>query len=781
LKRRFKRLYHNFLTLPLLHRLGIAVGIPVLLFLLINFIFIFSVYRGAYGALPTYAELKNIKNNVASELYSADGKLIGKYFIQERTNTPFADLPDHLINALIATEDARFYLHHGIDIKSLFRVVFKSILLQQESAGGGSTLTQQLAKNLYPRSDHGLLTLPVNKVKEAFTASRLEKIYSKQDILTLYLNTVSFSENAFGIQTAAERYFSVKPAELNLQQSAVLVGMLKATHNYNPRHFPEASKNRRNIVFQQMARYEFISQQEADSLQHLPLEINYSSLSHNQGLAPYFREYLRQRIGNLLKSQQNEAGKKYNLYTDGLKIYTTIDSRLQNHAQLAMQQQMKNLQKIFDVHWSENKPWNSSSDILADAVKKTARYRQLVAEGKDYQEIIDIFAQPRKMKIFTWEGEKEVEMSPLDSVKHYIMFLNAGLMSMDPHTGDVKAWVGGINHKYFKFDHVNGGTKRQVGSVFKPFVYSAALEKGIEPCQYLANEQREYEEFENWTPRNADGQYEGFYSMLGALSNSINTISVDLLMQTGPQQVISLASNAGINSKIPEVPSIALGTPDISLFEMVTAYCMFANKGRPVTPRYLTKIEDSQGNVIFEVPRRAPGERIMSLLNAEIMLEMMKSVVNSGTAARLRFQYNIYNDIAGKTGTTQDNSDGWFMGITPNLVTGVWVGADDPRIHFRSTALGQGAATALPVFANFSQRLNNDPDFRFITSVRFKRPPTQVLQKLDCEPYLLELEDDRFDFWDILRQRHHEQDKERKRSNSRRKSSFQRLLKDIFG
>lgn len=767
------------------YRISISVGGPLLFFLLINFIFIFSVYKGVFGELPTYAELKNIKNNVASEIYSADGKLIGKYFIQERTNTPYEELPEHLIEALIATEDARFYRHNGIDLRSLLRVIFKTILLQQESAGGGSTLTQQLAKNLYPRKSHGLLTLPVNKVKEALTARRLEKVYHKKDILTLYLNTVSFGENAFGIQTAAERYFSLKPSELNFQQSATLVGMLKATHSYNPRYFPEASKNRRNVVFRQMARYDYISQQQADSLQSLKLEINYSYLTHNQGLAPYFREYLRHRIDDMLEDQPNESGNRYNLYTDGLKIYTTIDSRLQNHAQLALQQQMKNLQKTFDVHWSENKPWNGNSDILADAVKRTPRYQQLVARGVHYEEIKNIFAQPRKMKIFSWEGEKEVEMSPLDSVKHYLMFLNAGMMAMDPHTGDVKAWVGGINHKYFQYDHVNGGTKRQVGSVFKPFVYSAALEKGIEPCEYLANEQRQYEEFENWTPRNANGEYEGYYSMLGALTNSVNTISVDLIMQTGPQQVINLARNAGIESKIPEVPSIALGTASISLFEMVTAYSMFANKGRPVTPRYLTKIEDGQGKVIYENKRKAPGQRIMSLINAELMLEMMKSVVNSGTASRLRYQYNIYNEIAGKTGTTQDNSDGWFVGVTPNLVTGVWVGADDPRIHFRSTALGQGAATALPVYANFTKRLNADPDFRFVTSVRFKKPPAQVLQKLDCAPYLLELEEDKLDFWDIFRRRKHEQEQERRkrsrRKDKKKKSGFQKLLEDIFG
>ncbi len=738
------------------------------------------MYKGAFGQLPTYHDLKTIKNNIASEVYSADGKLIGKYFIQERTNTPFEHIPKHLIDALVATEDARFYYHSGIDLRSMVRVFFKTLILQQESSGGGSTITQQLAKNLYPRKDHGILSLPVNKVKEAITAIRLEKQYSKKDILTLYLNTVSFGENAFGIQTASERYFSKKPANLNLQQSATLVGMLKATYSYNPRYFPESSIKRRNVVFNQMQKYQYLSSSASDSLQLLPLQLNFQHMSHNQGLAPYFREYLRHQVDKILKDQVEE--KKYNLYTDGLKIYTTIDSRLQNHAQSAVTQQIRSLQKTFNIHWSETKPWDGNSDILADAVKKTSRYQQLVAGGVDYREIKDIFAKPRKMTIFTWDGEKEVEMSPLDSVKHYLMFLNAGLMAMDPHTGDIKAWVGGIDHQYFQYDHVNPNTKRQVGSVFKPFVYGAALENGIEPCDYVANEQRKYEEFENWTPRNANGEYEGYYSMLGALTNSVNTISVDLLMQTGTAKVVSLAKNAGINSEIPQVPSIALGTPSISLFEMVNSYCIFVNRGRIVEPRFLTKIEDSKGKLIIENEQKEPAERVMSIINSEIMLEMMKSVVNSGTASRLRYQYGIYNDIAGKTGTTQDNSDGWFMGVTPNLVTGVWVGANDPRVHFRSTALGQGAATALPIFANFTQRLAQDPSFRFITSVRFSRPPTIVLDKLDCDPFLMELEEDHFDFWDLFERKKRERKNKHKRKNSnKRKKSFEKFLKDVLG
>ena len=745
-------------------------------------IFFILVYKGYYDKIPGYWELKKIENNIASEIYSSDQKLLGKYFYQERTHTPFEEISPELIKALIATEDARFYEHEGIDYRSLLRVLFKTILFQDESSGGGSTISQQLAKNLYPRKDHGILTMAVNKTREAIIAHRLENIYSKQEILELYLNTVSFGD---GIQTAAERFFSSTPADLSIQEAAVLVGMLKATHNYNPRSNPEASKMRRNIVISQMAKYNYISDHEADSIRELPVTLKYNNLDHNEGLAAYFREQLRLELHELLKGIKKDDGSSYNLYTDGLKIHTTINATLQQYAEAAMQSHMKQLQKSFYLHWGSTVPWYKDNNIFLNAIYRSERYKKLKEKGLPLEEIQKNFKQKRKMKVFTWDGEVEREMSPLDSVKHYLRFLNAGFLAMDPSDGDVLVWIGGINHKYFKYDHVNIKTKRQVGSTFKPIVYAAALENGFDPCEYIANEQKIYEEYDDWSPENSDHEYEGYYSMQGALTNSVNTISVDLLIRSGIENAVNLAHNMGIKSKIPNVPSIALGTPSISLYEMVASYCTFANKGHIITPRYLTKIENRDGKVIYENKDSGMGRKVLSSGTVEIMLEMMKGVVNSGTASRLRYQYGLFNDIAGKTGTTQNQSDGWFMGVTPNLVAGAWVGADSPGIHFRTTALGQGAATALPIWGKFMQKVNSDNKFRYISRTRFNKPSEETLAMLDCEPFVMEKEEEFFDFWDLF----HKQEKDRQprypsqrkpEKKKEKKGFFRKLLDDIF-
>lgn len=707
-------------------------------------LFIYLVREGSFGPLPAYGDLRNIQNDIASEVYSADGKLIGKYFIQERTHTNLSDISPHLIDALIATEDVRFYEHEGVDYKSLGRVLVKTILMQKESAGGGSTITQQLAKNLYPRTDHGLLTLPVNKVKEAIVARRIEKIYDKQEILELYLNTVSFGDNAFGIETASERYFSVDPDELTLPQAAVLVGMLKATYNYNPRLHPESATRRRNLVLSQMKKYGYLTAELADSLKTTPLDLKYKNQSHSDGLAAYFREHLRLELSRLLNTIEKPEGGVYNVYTDGLRIYTTIDSRLQEYAEEAMQEHMPKLQKSFLKHWGKRPlPWQTNNDILMDGIYRSQRYKILKAEGLSENEIKAEFEKKIPMKVFDWDGERETEMSPLDSVKHYLKFLNAGLLAIDPTSGNVKAWVGGINHKYFKYDHVNLRTKRQAGSTFKPIVYAAALEQGLDPCEYHANELKVYEEFENWTPENSDGKYEGYYSMQGALVNSVNTVSVDLVLKAGINNAVSFAHNLGIESKIDPVPGIALGTPSVSLYEMVASYCAFVNKGKTIAPRYLTKVETRDGKVIFENHSNPSGRQAMSEKTAAIMLEMMQSVVTEGTAARLRYQYGLYNDIAGKTGTTQDQADGWFIGATANLVTGVWVGSDDPRIHFQTLELGQGAATALPVYGLFMQKAMKDQRFKTLLQKNFPDPSPDVRAALDCEPFKEELDIER--------------------------------------
>ena len=692
------------------------------------------VLWGIFGAVPDTKDILDFQNNTASEVYSSDGVLLGKYYLQERTNASFEELPTHLINALVATEDIRFYKHQGVDYYSLFRVAIKTLLLGNSSSGGGSTLTQQLAKNLFPRSSGGIFALPISKVKEMIVAQRLERIYDKQEILTLYLNTVSFGNNAFGIETASKRFFNKKPVELSLEESAVLVGMLKATTLYNPRRNPEKSKERRNVVFGQMEKYGFISLEENDSLQKVPLEIEFTLTNHNVGVATYFREHLRTEIQDWIKSHQTENGETYNLYTDGLKIHTTIHSKLQQYAEKAVTGHMKDLQEVFNQHWGQGRPWQQNRNSLITAIQKSERYKQLKAQGVSETEIQERFKEPKPMTIFTWEGEKEVNMSPLDSVKHYLYYLNAGFMAMDPNDGAILAWVGGINHKYFKYDHVNINTKRQVGSVFKPIVYAAGLENGIKPCDFVSSRRVTYTNFDDWTPGNADEEYDGYYSVQGALTHSVNTVSVKVLKKTTIKSAVAMAHDMGIETEIPEVPSIALGTPNVSLYEMVGAYTAFANKGNVVKPRFIQSIETSKGEVLKDFSE-VEKKKAMSSRTAELMLHMLRQVVDKGTAKRLRSVYNLPNQIAGKTGTTQSHADGWFIGVTPNLVAGAWVGSDDPNIHFRTITYGQGAAMALPIWGLFMQQVNKDKQLSEISLAKFS-PLTYPLNELtDCDDY----------------------------------------------
>ena len=748
-------------------------------------VFFFAVKWGLFGKLPTAEAIQDFQNNTASEIYSADNVLLGKYYTQDRTNVSFGEISPNLINALIATEDVRFYDHNGVDRRSLLRVVFKTLLLMDESSGGGSTITQQLAKNIYSRQNIGILTLPVSKIKEIITATRIEKVYSKEEVLTLYLNTVPFGENAFGIEAASERYFSTSPAELTVAQAAVLVGMLKATTTYNPRKYPERSAARRNVVLSQMAKYDFLSDTLADSLKKEPIQLQYKYFTHNEGLATYFRAHLGQELLKWCATKNKPDGTPYNLYTDGLKIYTSIDATMQRYAEEAMKEHMTVLQKQFNEHWKGRRPWYRDENTLLKAIYSAPRYQQLKEEGLGEAEIQEIFKQPIDMKIFTWDGEEEVSMSPLDSVKHYLYFLNAGFMAMDPNSGQIKAWVGGIDHKYFKYDHVNTQTKRQVGSTFKPIVYAAALESGVQPCDYIPNERKVYEQYDNWSPRNSNDQYEGLYSMGGALTQSVNTISVQLIMQTGPDKVVDLAHNMGISSNIKPVPSIALGTANISLFEMVGAYSTFANEGMAVKPNYLLRIEDKYGNVLEEF-EPAPQKRALSKTASIMIREMLKNVVNSGTASSLRYRYGLTNDIAGKTGTTQSHADGWFIGATPELVAGAWVGADDPRIHFRTIQYGQGAQMALPIWGRFMQKVNQDKQFSNIRHARFPRPPMDIVAALDCEPFIEEEEKTLFDLLPLFgkddtdrKQRKTRQRSQRRPQQDKRKNIFDRIG-DIF-
>ncbi|WP_017731871.1 penicillin-binding protein 1A [Nafulsella turpanensis] len=735
-KSKFRKIFRQFSRLSWSKKIGTVVLLFTILAFLGATLFYQTVRIGVFGSLPSEKELANIDNYVASEVYSADGKLLGKYYIQERTHASFEEISPYIIDALISTEDVRFYEHDGVDRRSLLRVFVKTLLLQDESAGGGSTISQQLAKNLFPRHSRlGFLSMPVNKVREMIVAQRLENVYSKKEILTLYLNTVPFGDNAFGIETAAERFFNKDSDELNLQEAAMLVGMLKATYNYSPRLFPDNARQRRNVVIRQMEKYEVLKPEEADSLVETPLVIDYRKRDHNEGLATYFRSQLREELEEWCSNHTKANGEPYNLYTDGLKIYTTLDSRLQLFAEEAMREHMASLQQDFFKHWEGRAPWEGNTDILMNAIYRSGRYKKLKAEGLSEEEIQEIFSRPVPMKVFSWDGVVEKTMSPLDSVKYYLYFLNAGFLAMEPQNGAVKAWVGGINHEFFKYDHVNINTKRQVGSTFKPIVYAAALQQGADPCTYIPATRETYPEMDGWSPGNSDGNYEGEYTLMGGLMNSVNTVSVKVLRRTGLTNTINLARSLGISSDIPKLPSIALGTPGISLYEMVTAYCAFANGGEAVRPHYLLRIENSEGKVLEEFRPEHEQTQVLTPEQAALMVHMLEGVVNEGTASRLRWKYGLKNDIAGKTGTTQSNADGWFIGLTPNLVAGAWVGADYPGIHFRSTTLGQGANTALPIFGLFMKKVNGDKNLQKISRASFPSLSQEMQASLDCPPY----------------------------------------------
>jgi len=695
--------------------------------------FVLLVSAGWFGPIPTQEELENIKNNLATEIYSADGKIIGRYFLQQRTPTAYEDISPNLINALVATEDARFYDHKGVDYRSLVRVIIKTVILQDRSGGGGSTISQQLAKNLFPRQQNDAFYLATRKVKEALIAYRLENTYSKEEILTLYLNTVPFGENIYGIEMAAKRFFSKSASELKTHESAVLVGMLKANHTYNPRLFPENAVSRRNVVLSQMHKYSYLSDDSLTYYQEQPLTLDYRRISENEGPATYFREQLRKKVEAWCAANKKEDGSQYNLYTDGLKVYTTIDSRIQEYAKAAVKDHMKSLQRVFDKHWAGQEPWQGHPDVLDKAIRQSIHYQQLKEKGLSHDEIMSELKKPYLMKVFTWEGTTEQELSPVDSIKHYLKFLHTGVIAMSPKDGAVKAWVGGINHEFFKYDHVKSSTKRQVGSTFKPFVYAAALEKGMDPCDHISGRLTRYTNLANWTPDNADStENELKYSFEGALAHSVNTVSIKLLEDVGISKTIELAKNAGIESSLPEVPSLALGTADISLTEMATAYSTFANGGQQVKPYFITRIEDKAGNVLYEAKPKTHGQSIDEE-TAVMMNHLLQSVVNNGTAGRLRWKYNLSNQIAGKTGTTQSNADGWFIGYNPELVMAVWVGADNPAIRFRSTALGSGANMALPIFGQTFQQINKDAELKSIANAHFAPLTGRQKKRLNCE------------------------------------------------
>ncbi len=712
---------------------------------LLGVLFFILVFLGVLGPVPSKNQLKLINNPLASEVYSADGKILGRYYVENRSYATFDEISPNVINALIATEDARFYEHRGIDEIALARVFVKSILLRNESSGGGSTISQQIAKNLFPRVDYGPLSMPINKLREAIIAYRLERIYSKQEVLTLYLNTVSFAENIFGIEVAAERFFSKSPSKLDVHEAAVIVGMLKANNYYNPRTHPERALGRRNVVIDLMTEHNYLTAEQAALYKEKPLGVKYRLISYNVGPAPYFMEMIKPELLEWCNDNTNDDGDPYNLYTDGLKIKTTIDYNLQVYAQQAVKEYMKDLQRVFDNHWKNRDIFRENPEIIKSAVQNHNH------SGDSYSEELKKYNTKTQASLFSWDGVKHEEVTRLDSLKHYLKMLNAGFIAIDPKEATLKAWVGGIDYRFFQYDHVKA--PRQTGSTFKPFVYLAALEDGIPPDTYYPNMYKVYEEYNDWAPRNSHDHYEGYYNMKGALAQSINTVSVDVLLEAGIDETIDIARNLGISADLPEYPSLALGVASISLKEIVEAYAGVVNDGIPVKSNYLVEISDKNGNILKTFEREIQSDPVVSPENCRALLNMMEDVVEEGTGKGIRTIYHIPGDFAGKTGTTQNNSDGWFIGITPDLVTGCWVGADDPRVHFRTTTYGQGAYMALPIVGKFFYKTYRDQKFSHLQYSQFEQPGEEMLAMLDMPGYkdVLDIEKPDFNLADIFR------------------------------
>ena len=729
---------------------------------------------GYFGEMPDFRQLENPKTNFASEIISSDNKVLGKYYFNDnRTPIEYEDINPETINALIAIEDERFYSHPGIDLKATLRAI---VFLNQR--GGASTITQQLARQLFVGvRSRNIFQAITQKIKEWVIAVRLEKQYTKEEILTMYLNIYDFGYYGDGIKSASNIYFSKEPMDLKVEESAMLIGMLQNSSLYDPIRRPEITKNRRNLVLMQMSKNNYITKKEEDSLRTLPLTLDYTPQSHRQGLATYFRSYLRGFMKDWTSKNFKNDSTKYNLYVDGLKIYTTINSKMQKYAEESVEEHMINLQKEFFIQNDtlSTAPFldleeDEEETIMKRAMRRSERWRKSKLSGMTNEEIEESFNKAVDMTVFSWNGDIDTIMSPIDSIRYYKHFLRAGMMSMNPKNGHVMAWVGGINYRHFQYDHVML-SKRQIGSTFKPFLYATAIDQlKLSPCDMLPDlihciEPYKYGNPEPWCPTNSSDKYGGMRTLSNALANSKNTISAQLIDKVGPRPVADLARNLGVSSNIPNVPAIALGTPDLSVYEMVGAYGAFANKGIYVEPVMVTKIEDKNGTIIYQ--SKPNTKDVISEESSYVTLKLLEGVTKFGSGARLRhniaedernhvynnvvtgYPYEFKNDIAGKTGTTQNQSDGWFIGMVPNLVTGVWVGGEDRSIHFKEIAYGQGATMSLPIWGLFMNKCYADEELN-VSKDPFPEPEVLNIE-LDCSKVITpEIENEENDVKDLL-------------------------------
>lgn len=691
---------------------GIGFAFFLLLILFIN--------MGWLGYMPSMKELENPERSLASDLYASDGQLLGRYYVQDRSNSKYEEISPNIINALIATEDSRYHEHSGVDGRAIMRAV-----LLLGSQGGGSTITQQLAKNLFPRENKSMLTLPFIKLKEWVMAIKLERTLTKNEIITVYLNTVAFSGNVYGIKNASMTFYNKPPDEVTVDEAAVLIGMLKAPTYYNPRRNPKNALRRRNTVLNQMQKYGYLHGSEASSLKSKPIKLNYHKQSHHDGMAPYFRQTVAQEVKEICKNLKKPDGTPYNLYKDGLKIYTTININMQKYAEEAVEEHVRDMQHIFinQYKYKDGSIWEEYQKYLNAAIKSSRRYLLEKEAGKTHEEIMQVMNKPVDMTVFAWNDkhESDTTMSPVDSIKYMKMMLQAGFMAMNPYTGEVLAWVGGIDHTYYQYDHVNKSTKRQVGSTIKPLLYCLAVDNGFSPCGMVSTTPQDFPHVKNY---NAGGSEYGSLPMKAALAGSINNAALYLIKQVGINSFAEFMQRCGIDSEIDKVPSLALGVTDISLFEMLRAYTMFPTGGMHVDPIYITKIEDKNGSVLKTfVPKQ---REIINPNTAFKMVKMMQGVVDGvgkfSTGRRLRYKYNLTADIAGKTGTTNNQADAWFIGYTPQILAGGWVGCDDRYLRFRTLKHGQGAAAALPVWALFMKKVYADDSLHISQDAQFTAP-----------------------------------------------------------
>jgi len=669
-------------------------------------------WKGYFLQVPSIQKIQSFKLPEASEIYSGDGVLLGKIYFENRKSIPLNEIPDPLINCLIATEDIRFFEHNGVDFIGLMRVGVKTLVLK-ENSGGGSTITQQLVKNRYPRNSFENSNLVFHKIREWLTAMKFEQIYSKNQILKQYLNTVPFGHNCFGIHTAAKYYFNKIPMQLQVEEMATLIGLLKATTKYDPERNQQNSIERRNLVLNNMYNQEFLSKEQFKKAIKTELKL----VQENQqqtAVAPFFLQHIKTKVLEIINTKYKDRSVKPNPYTDGLKIYTTIDTRIQMHAENALKTHLNALQKQFESDWPQTR-WDENKETLMQLLE-LKRY-------KDYKKVTSAL---KDESLFSPEIDSLLKIMKADLTR-----LHAGFICIK-NSGEVLAWVGGRDFRYSQYDHVK--STRQVGSVFKPIVYATAVDQGVNICNYFKNNKQAYSQFDDWEPRNANDSYNGEFTMKGALTYSLNVISVQVLLRAGILDVLNVANQMGITTNIPQVPSISLGTPDISLYEMVNAYTCFANNGKRLNTKYLERIQLNSGEVIYE-DKVEKVKDIFSKNVAAVMTNMMESVVNIGTSKSLRSQYNLTGAIAGKTGTTQNQSDGWFIGYTPQFSAGAWVGADNPDIHFKSISDGSGSKTALPIWANFAINLKNDPNCSYLLEGEFTPPSNKSLRCLNQALY----------------------------------------------